>query len=159
MASVSCERHPSLAFWRGILFNGLPYSRAALVMWGVGLFWLTNAVMTIGDLVLRGKIPFNMGFWVRCNLNPASSSHSITCFQGFTFPIGVFATATNSLGIALGSKAFRIVGTIISVSEVLLWLFVASKTAWLAWEGSLFASHPPSLPLSHNLSDGVNDFL
>ncbi|KAF8320763.1 hypothetical protein DL93DRAFT_2224480 [Clavulina sp. PMI_390] len=92
----------------------------AFVLWGVGFFWLCNAVMTIFDTMRRQKIPFNMGWW------------------GFTFPIGVFATATTALAKELNSTALRIAGTFVSLCVVLLWAFVASKTAILGWEGSIF---------------------
>lgn len=39
------------------------------MLWGVGLFWLTNAVLTIGDMTYRQKIPFNMGWWVSIYLS------------------------------------------------------------------------------------------
>ena len=63
----------------------------AIVMWGFGLVWLFFA---LGALLGRGRFPFNMGWW------------------GFTFPIGVFAMSTLTLGEELDSSFFRILGTV-----------------------------------------------
>ena len=59
----------------------------AIVMWGFGLVWLFFALASI---LSRQKFPFNMGWW------------------GFTFPLGVFAMATITLGQELPSAFFRI---------------------------------------------------
>ncbi|KAF8320764.1 hypothetical protein DL93DRAFT_2052461 [Clavulina sp. PMI_390] len=91
----------------------------AFVLWGVGFFWLCNAIMAIFEVMCRQKVPFNMGWW------------------GFTFPVGVFATATTSLGRELDSTALNIAGTFISLCVVVSWGFVATKTVILRWEGSL----------------------
>jgi tellurite resistance protein TehA-like permease len=40
----------------------------------------------------------------------------------------MFCTATTQLGIELGSGGFRILGTILSLIEVLLWLFCSILT-------------------------------
>ena len=64
------------------------------MLWGVGLFWLANAVLTIGDMARRQKIPFNMGWW------------------GFTFPLGVYAANTMELGVVLDLMFFKVFGTV-----------------------------------------------
>ncbi|KAF8322137.1 C4-dicarboxylate transporter/malic acid transport protein [Clavulina sp. PMI_390] len=91
----------------------------ALVMWGVGLFWLCNAVFTVFDTIRDHKIPFNMGWWA------------------FTFPIGVLSSSTTSLARALDSPVFRVIGTLFSLSVVLLWMLVSTYTALGAWDGSM----------------------
>lgn len=62
----------------------------AMVMWGFGLIWLFFAVASVG----RGRFPFNMSWW------------------GFTFPLGVFAMSTLTMGSELPSPFFRVLGTV-----------------------------------------------
>ena len=62
----------------------------ALIMWGFGIVWLFFAIASIS----RSKFPFNMGWW------------------GFTFPLGVFATATATLGKETPSTFFSVLGTV-----------------------------------------------
>lgn len=63
----------------------------ALILWGFGLVWLFFA---LGAVLGRRRFPFNMGWW------------------GFTFPIGVYAMSTLTLGEELPSAFFRILGTV-----------------------------------------------
>ena len=88
---------------------------AALVMWGFGLVWLFFALASI----TRNKFPFNLGWW------------------GFTFPLGVFATATTTLAKELPSGFFKVLGTIFSSVVVLLWMIVSVGTAHQAFRGHL----------------------
>jgi tellurite resistance protein TehA-like permease len=97
----------------------LSSTRCALVIWGLGLFWLCNAVLTILHLASKRTIPFGMGWW------------------SFTFPIGVFATATTQFGTELGSGAFNIIGTFISLCVVALWLLCMAFTLKEGWKGPL----------------------
>ncbi|KAF2658868.1 C4-dicarboxylate transporter/malic acid transport protein-like protein [Lophiostoma macrostomum CBS 122681] len=78
----------------------------AIIMWGFGLVWLFFAIASIS----RSKFPFNMGWW------------------GFTFPVGVFAMSTLTLGQELPSALFRILGTVLAICVMLLWLLVAAGT-------------------------------
>lgn len=82
----------------------------ALILWGLGLAWLIIALSSLFDLWMVSNLSFNLGWW------------------GFTFPLGVFCTATTQLGKELDSTAFKLLGTIFSVIEVLLWLFIAGMT-------------------------------
>lgn len=88
----------------------------ALIIWGYGLVWLFFAVASIS----RNKFPFNMGWW------------------GFTFPLGVYSVSTTTLAKDLPSAFFRVVGTIFSVTVVLLWLAVSSMTVRRAVKGEIF---------------------
>lgn len=88
---------------------------AALIMWGFGLVWLFFALASI----TRNKFPFNLGWW------------------GFTFPLGVFATATTTLAKELPSGFFKVLGTIFSLVVVLLWMGVSAGTAHQAFKGQL----------------------
>lgn len=94
----------------------------ALIMWSFGLVWLVFALSTICQ---SRSFPFNMGWW------------------GFTFPLGVFSVSTITLGTELPSLFFRVLGTILSVTVVILWVVVAGGTAKGAWSGELF--HAPCL--------------
>jgi C4-dicarboxylate transporter/malic acid transport protein len=94
----------------------------ALVIWGLGLVWLSLAVSSLIDLWLVSKLQFNLGWW------------------GFTFPLGVFAVATIKLASELDSGAFRVLATILSLSEVLLWAFIAGFTLVKAIQGEIFFS-------------------
>ncbi len=82
----------------------------ALVIWGLGLVWLVLAVSSLVDLWLVSKLTFNLGWW------------------GFTFPLGVFATAAIKFGSVLDSGAFRVMGTILALVEVVLWMFISAMT-------------------------------
>jgi C4-dicarboxylate transporter/malic acid transport protein len=94
----------------------------ALIIWGLGLVWLALAVAFLIDLAIVQELSFNLGWW------------------GFTFPLGVFCTATILLGKELDSGAFKVLGTILSIIEILLWLFIAIKTTIGAVSGKLFYS-------------------
>ena len=87
-----------------------------LIMWGFGLVWLFLAFASIS----RSKFPFNIGWW------------------GFTFPLGVFASATTTLAKEIPSRFFAVLGTIFSVVVVILWMIVATETMRRALTGELF---------------------
>jgi tellurite resistance protein TehA-like permease len=88
----------------------------AIVMWGYGIVWFFLALASIS----RSKFPFNMGWW------------------GFTFPIGVFAVATDTLGKELPSRFFSVLGTMFSAAVILLWVVVALGTLRKALTGEIF---------------------
>lgn len=94
---------------------------AAVVMWGFGLVWLFFAVATIARCGLL-RLPFNMGWW------------------GFTFPLGVYAVSTVTMGDELPSPFFRVVGAGLSLVVALLWVGVAAGTVRRAWSGDMFFS-------------------
>lgn len=56
---------------------------------------------------------------------------------GFTFPIGTFAVAANTFAVELSSTPFRVIGTVLSSLEILLWLYIASRTAYGAFTGTM----------------------
>ncbi|KAK0391113.1 hypothetical protein NLU13_0615 [Sarocladium strictum] len=93
-----------------------------ILLWGFGLIWLSFALVSI---VTTRNIPFNMGWW------------------GFTFPLGVLATCTGALAQNLDSDFFKIACMILSLSVVLLWIAVASRTLRMAVSGEMF--HAPCL--------------
>lgn len=61
-----------------------------LVMWAYGIVWIFFALASIS----RSRFPFNLGWW------------------GFTFPLGVFTSATTSFGKELPSRFFSVLGTV-----------------------------------------------
>ncbi|KAF2453607.1 voltage-dependent anion channel [Lineolata rhizophorae] len=88
----------------------------ALVLWGFGLVWLFFAVGSISG----SKFPFNMGWW------------------GFTFPLGVYALSTITIGEELPSLFFRVLGTVFAVCVILLWMVVVAGTAKRLPSGRMF---------------------
>ncbi|CAO1631053.1 unnamed protein product [Parajaminaea phylloscopi] len=95
---------------------------AALLLWGLGLVWLVLAIAILLDLWIVSELHFNLGMWA------------------FTFPLGVFASATCQLGKELDSAGFRVLGTVFSVIVTLLWLCIACLTLVKAIKGKIFFS-------------------
>ncbi|EXK42951.1 hypothetical protein FOXG_01481 [Fusarium oxysporum f. sp. lycopersici 4287] len=93
----------------------------ALILWGFAVVWLFFALATI----IRRQVTFNLTWWA------------------FTFPLGVFTVATTTLAQELPSKFFKVLGTIFSVAECLLWIMVACGTIKASLNGQLF--QPPPL--------------
>ncbi|CAG7558602.1 unnamed protein product [Fusarium equiseti] len=93
----------------------------ALIMWGFAIVWLFFAIATI----VRRDFKFNISWWA------------------FTFPLGVFTVATTTLAQELPSRFFKVLGTIFSVVETLLWIMVACGTIKASLNGELF--QPPPL--------------
>lgn len=104
-----------------------------LIMWGFALVWLFFALASI----TRSRFPFNMGWW------------------GFTFPLGVFTTATTTIAKELPSLFFKVLGTvsfritlemytftdtgkIFSVIVILLWIVVSIGTLVKSWQRKIF---------------------
>ena len=90
-----------------------------LLMWGVGLWWLIIA----GALTLRSQregMTFNLGWW------------------GFTFPIGVYTSATLTLFRLTRFYPFAVVGMVLAIALFCFWLLVVSKTLAGMWRGNLF---------------------
>ncbi|RGP76836.1 hypothetical protein FLONG3_5042 [Fusarium longipes] len=93
----------------------------ALIMWGFAIVWLFFALATIA----RREFQFNISWWA------------------FTFPLGVFTVSTTTLAQELPSLFFKVLGTIFSVVETLIWIAVACGTIKASWNGELF--QPPPL--------------
>jgi C4-dicarboxylate transporter/malic acid transport protein len=94
---------------------------AGITLWGFGLWWMLLAVL-ITLRYLRSGIPFNLGWW------------------GFTFPLGVYATATLKLAALLHLGFFSVMGEGLVLCLALLWLLIMSRTLRGAWRGELFVS-------------------
>ena len=63
---------------------------AALMLWGLGLWWLAHGVLSVAARAAAARLRFNMGFW------------------GFIFPLGVFVAGTVSLGETIPSPFFKV---------------------------------------------------
>ena len=94
----------------------------SLMLWGFALLWFVLGVFFVIDVLTVSKISFNLGWW------------------GLTFPISVFAIATGELGQALGSGFFRVVATIVTVGEIIIWLMVLTLTLYNMARKRLFIS-------------------
>lgn len=114
----------------------------AFIMWGFGLVWLFFALASI----TRNRFPFNLGWW------------------GFTFPLGVYATATTTFATDLPSVFFKVLGTIFSLVVVLFWLIVSAGTVQRAFQGKLIyapcikeweSKQKEKLEARNSLSDSV----
>ena len=104
---------PQISFGGEILYaNGF---MMGLIMWGFSLVWLFFAVASI----IRVTFPINLGAW------------------GFVFPLGVFANATLMLSKQLPSGFLRVLGTIFSVSVVMLWIAISLMTIVKTLTGEL----------------------
>lgn len=91
------------------------------IFWGYGVYWLVMAVL-ITCRYLRDGLPFNMGWW------------------GFTFPLGVYAVATLTLGRITGVGFYGAIGSVLVVALVGFWILVTSRTLHGAYHGYLFVS-------------------
>ena len=104
----------------GVVAHGLGIV-GGLLLWGLGLWWLLLALLIICRY-LREGMPFNLGWWA------------------FTFPLGVYALATLTLGQTLQLAFFSHLGTGLVCLLALLWVLVMAATLRGAWRGELFVS-------------------
>lgn len=89
-----------------------------VLLWGYGAWWLLLALLTTGRF-LRDGLPFNLGWW------------------GFTFPLGVFASATFALADATRWSGFSLLGGSLTLLLAALWGVVVTRTVRGAWSGTL----------------------
>lgn len=89
-----------------------------LILWGLALVWYALAVAQFLDACRRDHFRL---------LGP---KHFVIGLWSLTFPIGVFATASNALASELSSPAFRVIGAFLSVQVVLHWVYVGASTVW-----------------------------
>jgi C4-dicarboxylate transporter/malic acid transport protein len=93
-----------------------------LALWGYGVWWFLLAVLTTLRYLQRDGMPFNLGWW------------------GFTFPLGVYSVATLALAHQTGLALFSVIGTGLVLLLAVIWILVAVKTAFGAWDRKLFVS-------------------
>jgi C4-dicarboxylate transporter/malic acid transport protein len=103
-----------------------------LILWGLGFWWLITAVlMTLK--YMQEDLPFNMGWW------------------GFTFPLGVYTSATIELFKITGIQPFKVLGAVFVVMLAFFWTIVTSRTLHGMWHGYLFKA--PCLSSETGLPD------
>lgn len=108
----------------GIYASGL---LTGFILWGLGLVWYSIAMAITIDHAIRNKVYM--------------SHVSFTIgWTAYTFPIGVWATATTQLAKELDSPAFRILGTVVSLQVVIQWLYVFVLACGKAWQGTIFVA-------------------
>ncbi|KAK2744141.1 hypothetical protein FQN57_004401 [Myotisia sp. PD_48] len=90
----------------GVILHVIGYI-TAIILWGFGLAWMFMAIVS---LIRCRRFPFTMGWW------------------SFVFPLGVYASSTNLIAEKTPSQFFKILGTILSVSVVIVWLIVSFFT-------------------------------
>ncbi|EPQ27744.1 uncharacterized protein PFL1_04881 [Pseudozyma flocculosa PF-1] len=93
---------------------------SALMLFGLGCWWLLLALATIARELARGRLYFNMGWW------------------GLTFPFASLAICCARLAIVLDSLALKCVYTALVLANLALWTTVAIPTLRGAWSGRLF---------------------
>jgi len=98
-----------------------------LILWGLGFCWYILAMV----ITLDHGIPNTMFF--------APKAFSIG-WTAYTFPIGVWATATTLIATELDSTAFKVIGTAVSLQVALNWLYIFLMTLWKAWDGAIFVA-------------------
>ncbi len=91
----------------------------AMLLWGYGLWWLLIAIF-FTLRYLREGLPFNMGWW------------------GFTFPLGVFNSATYLLADHTGYWLFAPLGAVFTLLLAFFWVVVTQKSFVGMWTGRLF---------------------
>jgi tellurite resistance protein TehA-like permease len=98
-----------------------------LILWGLGLVWYTLGMTITLHHIARNRVYLS------------HKSFSVG-WTGYTFPIGVWATATTTLATELDSPAFKVLGTIVSLQVVFHWMYVFSMGCWKASTGALFVA-------------------
>lgn len=98
-----------------------------LVLWGLGLCWYI-----IGTAI-------TVDFAVRNRLYLSHTSFTIA-WTAYTFPLGVWATATNLLASEFDSPAFRVIGAVVSAQVIVNWLYVFALTCWKGLDGKVWVA-------------------
>jgi len=104
----------------GPVAAGIGLVGGALLL-GYGAWWLMLVVLTTLRYLRQG-MPFNLGWW------------------GFTFPLGVYAVATLTLGRQLHLDFVSAIGGGLVVMLAVFWLIVALRTVSGVLAGGLFVS-------------------
>jgi len=95
---------------------------AALMLWGLGLWWLAHGVLAVAIRGAAARLRFHMGFW------------------GFIFPLGVFVSATASLGELIPAPALKVLSVVLLAALGLLFVGVAGCTVAAVLTGASLAS-------------------
>ena len=126
---IELAKASKLVLWKQVQVPGMEQAGntilaisvlVAIMMWGLGLWWLVHGVTSVLIRAIAGGLRFNMGFW------------------GFIFPLGVYTAATIALAEILPSSFLSWLAVIFIILLVLLWLGVAAGTARGAINRELF---------------------
>ncbi|KAF7970464.1 hypothetical protein HWV62_23869 [Athelia sp. TMB] len=112
------EAYASLAAVGGAMYGAALVS--GLMLWGLGLWWLFHAVVTVSSHYVTYDIAFNMGAW------------------GVTFPLGSLALLTFSLGNSFDSLFFKVIASGMTLVVFTMWWLVAIPTTRGFFSGTLF---------------------
>lgn len=91
----------------------------ALIIWGLGLWWLVHGTVAVLLCMRSAKFKPNMGWW------------------GFIFPLGVFIAATIKLGDVLPSAFFAYLSIVFLGALFIMYIMVALFTLMGVWTGEL----------------------
>ncbi|GAA96414.1 uncharacterized protein L969DRAFT_51941 [Mixia osmundae IAM 14324] len=132
------RRHPDSQYLALLAQTALPLYGAGLafglMLWGLGIWWLALAVVSVSRSYWKRDVVFNMGWWA------------------FTFPCGSLCLATLAIAESLDSIFFRVIATMLAFLVLFTWLLVAVPTSYGWATGSVFISPsldhlPPILPV------------
>lgn len=104
----------------------------ALVLWGFGIWWMVMAIAFTLRYLNEG-LPFNMGWW------------------GFTFPLGVYNSATYLLAKETGYFIFLPLGALFTIALAFFWGLVTYQSFTGMWTGRLFRA--PCLSVETGMLD------
>lgn len=101
----------------------------ALILWGVGFWWLMAASILTAAAIVKRNLPFALSWWA------------------FTFPLGAYAGATYLIAVYYQCAALRHYGFFCYLLLSAFWLVVFTRTLARAFRGELFKDPSPK-PLS-----------
>ncbi len=84
----------------------------AVILWGLGLWWMGQSIFITLFYLVTGRLRFNLGWW------------------GLTFPLGVFASGTDLLYGELKTPIFLWSAWIFFGLLAVFWVIVAGFTVW-----------------------------
>jgi len=93
---------------------------AGLMFWGLGIWWMFHAIVTVSTHYMTFDIAFNMGAW------------------GVTFPLGSLALLSFSLGSSFDSMFFKVIGSAMTCVVFVMWWLVTLPTVRGFLHGTLF---------------------
>ncbi|WVQ99998.1 hypothetical protein IAU59_007141 [Kwoniella sp. CBS 9459] len=97
----------------------------ALILWGLGLVLYVLAMAITLDHGSRST-----SYWLPENFSIG--------WLAYTFPVGVWATATTILARELDSFAFKVLATIISIQVILSWIYIFIMVVYKISDGTIF---------------------
>ncbi|KAJ1994750.1 Plasma membrane sulfite pump involved in sulfite metabolism [Coemansia spiralis] len=129
---------PHIAYLGNVLYDvGFFFG---MLIWSLAIWWFLHAVYSIIYTRVHGKVPFNLGWWA------------------LIFPIGTFASSSNSLWTITGYMFFRVLTAILNSGIFALWLLIVGNSIRYAWTGELLKPAAISqLELDDKTEDGISE--